>query len=214
VKKHLRVGIKGPGVGRRAVVAGGLASLIVGLAASPAIASKTPPSVDGSPCSAPEFSQPFLSIGDSHWYTLAPGQSAGNFAGDGWTLGDGAQVEPAGIAGDRDGFVLDLPRGAKAVSPPTCVDTRFKAARTMIRSVGANGGGVRVRVSYESRRFTKNPKNTGRLNATKHAWSASRRFNVKPSHRDGWQLATFSFKAEGKDSEFQLYDFYVDPRMK
>src|SRR6059058_4680699 len=47
---------------------------------------------DTSSCGQARFSQPFLSSGDSHSYTLAPGQSVDDFSGTGWTFSAGAAV--------------------------------------------------------------------------------------------------------------------------
>ena len=37
--------------------------------------------------------------------------------------------------------------------------------------------------------------------------------NLDPAQRPGWQRARFTLIAGGRTSEFQIYDFYVDPRM-
>jgi len=64
--------------------AAGLAVLIASVAGGSAQAA-TPTGV--SACSAPtySFSQPFASVKDNNWYTLAPGQSVDSFNGNGWT---------------------------------------------------------------------------------------------------------------------------------
>jgi hypothetical protein len=76
---------------------------------------------DASTCSTQAFSQPFLSAGDSNWYTLVPGQSSGSFDGAGWTLSAGARVVSTTLADGSTASVLDLPSGSKAVSPTICV---------------------------------------------------------------------------------------------
>jgi hypothetical protein len=183
------------------------------ITAGPATASKMPGSIDTTKCSMPEFSQPFLSAGDHHKYFLAPGQEVGDFNGDGWTLSGGAIVMPSLIAGEEAGSVLDLPAGAKAVSPEICVQRDFKAARAMVRDV-VGSGGIRMSVSYAGTKWATPAKNSGRFRGYKTDWTVSRRINVKPSNKPGWQLATFTFQAEGDGSDLQIYDFYVDPRMK
>jgi hypothetical protein len=62
-----------------------LAVLALGPGASPALA-------DTSACSSPSLSQPLLSANDTNWYTMVAGESADNFAGDGWTLSGGARI--------------------------------------------------------------------------------------------------------------------------
>jgi hypothetical protein len=54
----------------------------------------------------------------------------------------------------------------------------------------------------------------GQVHSQQTAWTASDPFNVHPSNQAGWQLAQFTFVAGGKASDFQIYDFYVDPRMR
>ena len=197
----------------KAAAVGGVVVVLGALSAGPAMASDMPGSIDTSACVKDKLSQPFLSIGDRHWYSLAPGQSVGDFNGDGWTLSGGAVVVPSLIAGDQAGNVLDLPAGAKAVSPPICVQRDFKSARTMVRDVVGKGG-VRMSVSYAGTKWETRAKDSGRFHGNKTDWTTSRRLNVKPSNKPGWQLAQFTFKAEGLASDFQLYDFWVDPRMK
>ena len=45
-------------------------------------------------------------------------------------------------------------------------------------------------------------------------WAASNSVNVLPDNRSGWQVVRFTFVGEGAGSESQIYNYYVDPRMK
>ncbi|MDX6638810.1 MAG: hypothetical protein QOJ01_2321 [Solirubrobacterales bacterium] len=197
---------------RLVAACGAFACLLVGFTASPAFASR-PPSIDTTDCVAPVLSQPFLSIKDRHWYTLAPGQTVDNFDGSGWTLDGGAQIQTKNLADGLTGSVLDLPSGARAVSPKMCVNTGFRSARTMVRNVTGTGG-VSFRVSYEGTKTWSRPKHSGRIHGKKSGWSASRRMNIKPSNVSGWQLVHFIYVADAKHSDVQLSNFYIDPRMK
>jgi hypothetical protein len=189
---------------------GALAVLFAGLAANPALASTT--TVNTSSCPAPTLSQPFLSVGDSNWYTLTPGQSADNFGGDGWTLSGGAQIETTQLADGTTGQVLDLPSGSEAVSPVMCVDDGYQTARTEVRDV-VGSEGVFFYVSYEGTETWTKPKNTGQVHGQQTSWTLSDPVNVQPSNTSGWQLVRFTFVAGGKTSDFQIYNFWVDPRM-
>jgi hypothetical protein len=197
---------------RRSLALGGpLAALIAGLLASPALAATA--TVDTSACSAPLLSQPFLSVGDSNWYTLVPGQSQDNFGGSGWVLSGGARIITSKLADGQTGSVLDLPSGSKAVSPTVCVTSAYPTARTMVRNVvGAEG--VFFYVSYAGTSTWNNPKNTGQVHGTATAWTISDPVNVQPGNLTGWQPARFTFIPGGHSSDFQIYNFYVDPRMK
>jgi hypothetical protein len=205
----------------RGARAAGLAGLVAALlGAVPASAAATPPIpasstfTDTSTCANPSMSQTFLSVKDRNWYTLAPGQSPDGFNGAGWTLTNGAEIVTSQLQGGQNGSVLNLPSGAVAVSPPICVTSDYPTARTMVRNV-AGGDGVQFYVSYQGTRTWDQPQNTGQLHGQQNGWSASSPVNVAPDHHTvGWQIVRFAFVAGGKTSDFQLYDFYVDPRMK
>lgn len=198
------------GRSRDAGVVGTLALVISCGAASSASASTT--AVDTSSCGAPALTQPFLAVRDSNWYTLTPGESSGNFDGSQWTLSGGASIETTTLANGTIGRVLNLPSGSKAVSPTICVNGGYQTARTQVRDV-AGSEGVQFYVSYEGTSTWNSPQNTGQVHSAQNQWSLSTPVNVQPSNRSGWQLVRFTFVAGGKSSDFQLYDFYVDPRM-
>ncbi len=167
-------------------------------------------------CTYPALTQPFLSFGDANWYTLAPGQSVDNFNGSGWTLRNGAKVTPTTVGSGMAGSVLDLPNGAQAVSPPMCVDQGFPTARMMIRSV-KGAGSVDVTATYEGISLLGIPvslaRNSGTVRGTS-AWAPSDSVDVRPDDRSGWQVVRFTFTARGAGSQSQIYNYYVDPRMK
>lgn len=196
---------------RSSFLGGTLAVILAGVVASPALAATT--AVDTSACSAPQFSQPFLSAHDSNWYALAPGQNVNSFTGDGWVLSGGAQILSTTLADGTTGTVLDLPSGSKAVSPTMCVTSSYPTMRTMVRNVtGAEG--VFFYVSYAGTKTWNNPKNTGQVHGSNTAWTLSTPVNVQPNGLSGWQPARFTFVPGGQRSDFQIYNFYVDPRMK
>jgi hypothetical protein len=190
---------------------GVVTTTVAALGASSALAATVTP-VDTSACSAPQLAQAFQSIHDSNWYTLAPGQSVDNFNGNGWTLSAGAHIASSSLSGGGTGSVLDLPSGSSAVSPPMCVSSDYPTARTMVRNV-AGSEGVHISVAYAGTKTADKPKNVGQVQGTQSAWTASNPFNVHPGNLPGWQLVQFTFTAGGKSSDFQIYNFWVDPRM-
>jgi hypothetical protein len=193
-----------------AAMSAGLAAMSAGLAASPALAGTT--QSGQAPCSPPDLSQPFLSAGDANWYMLTPGQTVDNFDAGGWTLSGGARIVTTQLADGQTGDVLDLPSGSNAVSPTMCVQSGFQAARTMVRDVtGAEG--VSFSVSYDGTNTAENPQNTGQVNGNRTDWTLSNPVNVQPSNRPGWQHVRFTFIPGGNSSDFQIYNFWVDPRM-
>jgi hypothetical protein len=188
-----------------------LAVLFAGLAATPASAATT--QSGHAPCSPPLLSQPLLSAGDLNWYALAPGQAADNFAGGGWRLSGGAKIVTTLLADGQIGQVLDLPSGSKAVSPTMCVASGFNTARTMVRDV-SGAEGVSFNVSYNGTSTAAMPQNTGQINGNQANWTLSDPVNVQPGNRPGWQHVRFSFIPRGHASDFQIYNFWVDPRMR
>ncbi|MGZ4182728.1 MAG: hypothetical protein ACXVUL_18820 [Solirubrobacteraceae bacterium] len=216
---------------RMLVICGVVTALLAGIAERPALGAPPadrgqsnravvpgkpqPPSpVDTSTCTSPSLSQPFLWTGDPNWYTLVAGQSPGSFDGSGWTLSRGARVVTAQVKGGQGGSVLDLPSGAMAVSPPICVTSQDPAARAMVRNV-TGGQGIAFYIAYAGKRTWAKPQKTGQFHGRHGTWTPSTRINLLPSHRtSGWQIARFVFVGGGKQSDFQVYDFYVDPRMK
>jgi hypothetical protein len=188
----------------------GLAILAVAVCAVPAPAVA---SVDTSMCLNPLFSQPFLSTGDSNQYMLMPGESSDNFDGGGWELSGGARITPATLPDGATGSVLDLPSGAKAVSPIICVTSSYPTARTMVRDVKGSEG-VFFYVSYEGTPTWNTPKNTGQVHGNNTSWSLATPVNMQPFNLTGWQPLQITLIPGGKTSDFQIYNLYVDPRMK
>jgi hypothetical protein len=207
--------------GARAVGLAGLIGALLGVvAAHPASAATTtqipatPASADPATCASPSMSQTFLSVKDRNWYTLAPGQSPEGFTGSGWTLANGAEIVTTQLQDGQSGSVLNLPSGAVAVSPPICVTSDYPTARTLVRNV-VGGEGVQFYVSYAGTRTWDQPQNTGQLHGQQNKWTVSDSVNVQPDHHTvGWQIVRFAFVAGGRTSDFQVYNFYVDPRMK
>lgn len=188
----------------------GLAVVLAGLAVTPALADTT--STDTSACAAPYVSQPWLAAKDSNWYTLVPGETPGSLNGTGWTLSGGAQIINTQLPDGHTGSVLNLPSGSKAVSPTVCVNSNDPTARTMVRNV-VGGEGVQFYVGYAGTNTWTNPRNTGQVHGQQNSWTVSDPINVQPDNLSGWQLVRFTFVPGGQRSDFQLYDFYVDPRM-
>ena len=201
----------------RLAFASGIAVVLATVAfASSATASLLQLRANTASCTYPALSQPFLSFGDANWYTLAPGQTVDNFDGSGWTLRNGAKVTSTTVAGGMPGSVLDLPSGAQAVSPPMCVDEGFPTARMMVRSV-KGAGSVDVSATYEGISLLgirlSLARDSGAVSGG-DAWGPSDEVDVRPDDRVGWQVVRFTFTARGSRSQSQIYNYYVDPRMK
>ncbi len=166
---------------------------------------------DASNCAVPPLTQPFLQYGDSNWYAAAPGESADNFAGTGWTLTGGATIWSVHLIDGVTGNVLTLPAGATAISPPMCVNSTFPSARTFLREFP--DASLTVSVSYASQPGFQN---VGELSGMPRWWSLSGSMDIETSSLVGWDQGTFELVNNGGSGSgpVQVYDFLVDPYNK
>jgi len=158
----------------------------------------------------PALSEPFASFGDTNLYAAVPGTAFDSFAGNGWTLSGGASITTATLADGTTGPVLDLPAGAKAVSPPMCVEYDYPTARIIVRALtgtqsltllaGYLTSSISVATSYSN-------------SSLGSAWVLSPVLQTHPGNQTGWQLVVFTLEASSTSSDTQVYNFYVDPRM-
>ena len=176
-------------------------------AASPFTASAAVSSALAS-CTVPTLMQPFAPMSDANYYAPLPGESWDSFSGTGWTLSGGAKVVTTTVADGATGTALDLPPSATAVSPAICLTNDYPSARGQIRSLSGPGG-VKVTVTY----LVTKQQSAGFLTSISNAWSLTAPVNLNPSSITGWQLAQVSFTVTN-NREYQLSNFYVDPKMR
>lgn len=163
-----------------------------------------------SSCASQQFSQPFLAWRDAHYYTLAPGQSVDNFDATGWTLSGGAKLVTTRLKDGVVGQVLDLPSGARAVSPAMCVDASlYPQARAMVGDIKGTQG-IQTYVSYDSGA----PIHTGVITRAVGGWNPSVPIRLHSATLRGLHTARFTLVGAGKSGETQVYDWYVDPKMR
>lgn len=162
-----------------------------------------------SSCPSVGLIQPFLAYGDSNSYMLVQGQSVDNFDGTGWTLSGGANLVATTLADGANGLVLDLPPGASATSPVTCVQSGMPTARVITQGLGGpNHNGIQVGIwSADGSRFQGN-----QTISTQSGWSLSDPLVVAPGVGGATEVY-FTISAKPNAGEQQLYDFAVDPRM-
>jgi hypothetical protein len=205
----------------RISIATGLGMLILGASSASAFADETPPpapsgkaSVDTSMCSDPELSQPFLSAKDNHLYTLLAGQDEETgFTGEGWVLRGGATIVETTLPNGRTVQALSIPSGGEAISPTICVNKEYPIARTMVRNA-SGGDGVNTYISYEGTKTWETPKSSNKFHGNdKKQWTLSGNINLQPNKSMEWQRMRLLFVGGGKDSQFEIVNFYVDPRM-
>jgi hypothetical protein len=191
----------------RVLIIGALSAVLLAVPAQAAMAA-----VDTSSCAEGAFSQHFASFGDKNLYTPLAGQGAEGFNGEGWQLSNGASAVSTSLPDGSTGNVLDLPSGAVAVSPVTCVTSAYPTARAFVRNV-KGGEGVSFNVEYEGTPSWGKYKNTGQIHGANGAWALSSPVNLQPAKPEGWQPMRIVLIGKGTTSEFQVYDLEVDPRL-
>ena len=195
---------------RRLGCATGCLLALLGLSSTPALAVEAYTATKAT-CTGQTFSQPFAAYGDTNYYTLASG---GEFASPttGWELSGGAKLVATTRPDKTTGGALDMPSGAKAVSPAICVTLAYHKARLWVRNV-KGAAGVLVAVSYPGVAS----QNVALLQGTGTSWTLPNAFDVLPGTSGSFEEASqvrFVFKAGGSGGDFQIYDLYVDPRMR
>jgi hypothetical protein len=186
----------------------GTAAVIAAFVALPASAALADPS--SSSCPTMVVSQPFLSYGDSNYYTLAPGQSLDSFDGTGWTLAGGASIVTTTLADGTQGAVLDLPPGASASSPVMCIQSGMPLARAFTQSVGAPKNNS---IKFQVRNADGSAFAGATGIPTPAGWALTDPVAIAPGNFPGVRPVYFTFSANGNQSDVQLSNFYVDPRM-
>jgi hypothetical protein len=165
---------------------------------------------DTSECLESPLSQHFLPFRDYNWYAQVAGQDQTGFTGEGWTLSNGAQIVSTTDAKGQALQALELPTGAKAVSPTICVTRDFPTGRMMVRALTGDQD-LFFYVSYAGTKTWTAPKSTDKFRGSGNAWDLSDPINLQPSSISGWQLVKFTLVAGGKNDRSQVYDFWVDP---
>ncbi len=165
-------------------------------------------------CEGQLFSQPFAAFEEEpRYFTLAPGGEF-NSPSEGWTLTGGAHLAEAMRPEGTTGGVLDLPAGATATSPPVCVTLAYPVSRVWVDGPKGHPG-VLVAVSYEGTKSELEPRDSGSVRARHGTWTLGE-FKVDPrlaGKEEAPREVKFVF--EGKPySESQLFDVYIDPRMR
>jgi len=167
-------------------------------------------------CEGQTFAQPFEAFGDYNYYTLVAG-SQFNGPEEGWTLSGGAKIVSAGRPDGSSGGVLSLPKGAQAVSPPQCVTLQYPTARAWLSRSSEPHGTLVTQVLYSTGKGVATAETVAKLQA-ENAWSPSETFEVRPElggEAEGPRPVRFVFSSKGeRESTFQLYGLYVDPRMR
>ena len=166
-------------------------------------------------CPGQTFSQPFASSGDVNYYTLVEG-SEFNSPSEGWELKNGAAIVEGTRPDGSSGGVLDLPRGAYAVSPAVCVTLQYPTARAYVEAAQGSGS-VTVGVYYPGAQSGPTGQPVGQISAKSgQGYELSAPFNVMPQlagNTEGVREVHFIY-ANTTSGDFHVSGLYVDPRMR
>jgi hypothetical protein len=169
-------------------------------------------------CPSTAMVQPFATgWGDTDSYFLAPG---GSFEGSltGWTV-KGATVghgnETYYVNSSKDRSSLNLPNGSQATSPSICVTTQTPDLRVFVRNTGSASATLNVNMTYTNMQGQPTTVTVGSLTGGA-SWSLSPQVsflqNIMPLvNSNGQTWVTFTFAPVGKNGQWQVDDFYVDP---
>jgi hypothetical protein len=216
---------------RKIATTAGVVAALLGFAAVPALAGKTPVVNEASTavnavlavCPGQTFSQPFEALGDANYYTLVEGSEFSS-PSEGWELLGAARAINTTRPDGSSGSTLDLPSGSAAVSPPVCVTLQYPTARMWTNTVQGRSNVV-VSVAYANTKTASKPKRVGTIQEEQNgqgdnegaSWTLSAPFDVQPElggKAEETRQVRFIFAAGGKGSDTQLYGLYVDPRMR
>ena len=93
-----------------------------------------------------------------------------------------------------------------------CVTNNYPSARGAIRMTSASSS-VGVSVAYMGPKTWGSPQASGTIAGVSTGWTLPSPIDIHPAPASGWQLAQFTFAA-GSKGEYQLSNFYVDPKMR
>jgi len=116
-------------------------SAVIAVAVACVVAAGSPAKASAASCNYTQVSQVFAPWGDASLYTPFQGSTFENGA-SGWSWGNGAKI----VAGDSNPLLgatgthsVELPGGATARSPWTCVNTSTPSMRFFVRRVSGTG---------------------------------------------------------------------------
>jgi hypothetical protein len=197
--------------GRLAALAAGVAAAVTLLA--PTAGAQAALLGSGSACNSATESQPFAAWGDNNLYEPITG---GNFQSTtGWTLSGGAKIVSGG-----DPFIaagaprsLELPAGASATSPASCVNLSDPTLRFFDRLTTSTGAHIQVTLLYNNVVLGLLPPSAGAVSPSV-GWQPSPTLTTASTVGTITSLfnAKVSLRFTAVGGPVQIADIYIDPR--
>lgn len=170
------------------------------------------------PCPSQTLTTPFARWADLGTYFLSPG---GSFeTSTGWTLAGSAKRvsgnEPWYVTSTADRQSLSLPSGSSATTVSICATILTPALRFFYRNTGSPSSTLRLDMTYSDAFGIARTKTLSRFTGNA-SWAVGLPVlflqNVAPAAAtNGSTWVTFRLTAEGTGGNWQVDDFYVDPR--
>jgi hypothetical protein len=197
--------------------------VLAGTVAGLTLASALPVAAQAASCMETPLVQPFKAIEEKEkltpsYYSLVAGGAfeAGEAS---WTLSGGAKVASGGgvspLTGKEVKSSLELPKGAVATSPLTCVEPSNRTFRFLARGEGASAG-LTVSVVYEGLLGFLFTKVSGGTVGSGKEFAVSQILDTGV-HREAILLggyAKMSIRFASTSGTVRVDDVYLDPRMR
>jgi hypothetical protein len=192
---------------------------VAGYAALPVAAAQA---ATGTTCPETTLIQPFKAIEEKEkvkepgYYSLVSGGAfeAGETA---WTLSGGAKVASGGgisaLTGKEPKNSLELPKGAVAVSPLTCVEPNDRTFRFLDRNESGTTT-LTVSVVYEGLTGASKVSTLTAATGKELAASAILHTGAHEAAKLSGGLASMSIRFEATGGTARVDDVYLDPRMR
>jgi hypothetical protein len=200
----------------------GVPGIVAALFGTVLLVGALPVAADAASCPETKLVQPFAKIEERErrtpgYYSLVAG---GDFeAGEAaWTLSGGAKVSAGGAKNpltEVEGkSSLDLPKGAVATSPITCVEPNDRTFRFLARDEGGEAI-LLVSVVYESSEGNK-VHQVGTLMLGSAGWGTSPILETKVERASEISsgVAHMSLRFTAAKGTARIDDVYLDPRMR
>jgi len=186
-----------------------LQRLICALVGAAALATVAPAVADACTVSTANESQPFASLGDSAWYTLAPGGAFAPGTTSDWTL-NGATVENGSGLFAND---LSFSPSSTPISAPFCVSAATPTFRFYARKTSGSWAEMNVNVLWTDASGGTHNTTAAGLNLTPN-WTASPVYNLGkmlPTQAGATFSVRIQFVPAAYGGAVAIDNLYVDP---
>lgn len=186
-----------------------LQRVICALVGAVALATAVPAVADACTVSTANESQPFASLGDSAWYTLAPGGDFAPGTTSGWTFNGATVQNGSGLLA----YNLSFGPSSAPISAPFCVSSATPTFRFYGRQTSGSWAEMNVNVLWTDPSGVTHTTSAAGLNLTPN-WTASPVYNLGnmlPTQAGASFSVRIQFVPAAYGGAVAIDDLYVDP---